>query len=144
MASLNKTLIIGNLGADPETRYMPSGDAVCNFSVATTDKWKDKQSGEWKEATTWHRMAAFGKLAEICGQYLKKGSQIYCEGKLQTRKFTDAAGIEKYSTEIRLDTMQMLGGKPSGGADSGESYSKAQQAPAPEGGLAAMDDDIPF
>lgn len=136
MASLNKTLIIGNLGADPETRYMPSGDAVCNFSVATTDKWKDKQSGEWKEATTWHRVSAFGKLAEICGQYLKKGSQVYVEGKLQTRKFTDAAGIEKYSTEIRMESMQMLGGKPS---------EQAQSAPAPVSReLPDMEDDVPF
>ena len=135
MASLNKTLIIGNLGADPETRYMPSGDAVCNFSVATTDKWKDKQSGEWKEATTWHRISAFGKLAEICGQYLKKGSQGYFEGKLQTRKFTDAAGIEKYSTEIRLDSMQMLGGKPQ------DQINPPAQVPKV---LPGMEDDEPF
>jgi len=135
MASVNKVIVVGNLGADPETRYMPSGDAVCNFSVATTDKWKDKQSGEWKEATTWHRISAFGKLAEICGQYLKKGSQIYCEGKLQTRKFTDAAGVEKYSTEIRLDSMQMLGGKPG---------DAVQSQPAPAKDLANMDDDVPF
>ena len=144
MASVNKVIVVGNLGKDPETRYMPSGDAVCNFSVATTDKWKDKQSGETKEATEWHRISAFGKLAEICGQYLKKGSQGYFEGKLQTRKFTDAAGIEKYSTEIRLETMQMLGGKPSGGAEVPEGYNKTQQAPAPEGGLGDMSDDIPF
>jgi len=135
MASLNKTLIIGNLGADPETRYMPSGDAVCNFSVATTDKWKDKQSGEWKEATTWHRISAFGKLAEICGQYLKKGSQGYFEGKLQTRKFTDAAGVEKYSTEIRLDSMQMLGGKPQ------DQINPPAQVPKV---LPGMEDDEPF
>ena len=139
MASVNKVIVVGNLGKDPETRYMPSGDAVCNFSVATTDKWKDKQSGETKEATEWHRISAFGKLAEICGQYLKKGSQIYCEGKLQTRKFTDAAGIEKYSTEIRLESMQMLGGKPSE-----SNQSSPQPAQAPACGLAAMDDDIPF
>ena len=135
MASLYKCLFIGNLGADPETRYMPSGDAVCNFSVATTDTWKDKQSGEWKEATTWHRISAFGKLAEICGQYLKKGSQGYFEGKLQTRKFTDAAGVEKYSTEIRLDSMQMLGGKPQ------DQINPPAQVPKV---LPGMEDDEPF
>jgi len=144
MASVNKVIVVGNLGKDPETRYMPSGDAVCNFSVATTDKWKDKQSGETKEATEWHRISAFGKLAEICGQYLKKGSQIYCEGKLQTRKFTDAAGVEKYSTEIRLETMQMLGGKPSDQGSEGYSRHSVTPAQATAGGLGGMDDDIPF
>ncbi len=144
MASVNKVIVVGNLGKDPETRYMPSGDAVCNFSVATTDKWKDKQSGETKEATEWHRVSAFGKLAEICGQYLKKGSQVYVEGKLQTRKFTDAAGIEKYSTEIRMESMQMLGGKPSDQGTEGYSRHTAAPAQAPAGGLGAMDDDIPF
>lgn len=140
MASVNKVIVVGNLGKDPETRYMPSGDAVCNFSIATTDKWKDKQSGETKENTEWHRVSAFGKIAEICGQYLKKGSQVYVEGKLQTRKFTDAAGVEKYSTEIRLDTMQMLGGKPVG---DGHQSAPTQTAPATSN-LGAMDDDIPF
>lgn len=144
MASVNKVIVVGNVGKDPEVRYMPSGDAVANISVATTDRYKDKQTGDMKENTEWHRIAFFGKLAEIVGQYIKKGSQIYVEGRLRTRKWTDASGVEKYSTEIVAESMQMLGGKPSGGADSGESYSKAQQAPAPEGGLAAMDDDIPF
>ena len=144
MASVNKVIVVGNVGKDPEVRYMPSGDAVANLSVATTDRYKDKQTGDMKENTEWHRIAFFGKLAEIVGQYIKKGSQIYVEGRLRTRKWTDASGVEKYSTEIVAESMQMLGGKPSGGADSGESYSKAQQAPAPEGGLAAMDDDIPF
>jgi single-strand DNA-binding protein len=112
MASVNKVIIVGNLGKDPETRYMPSGDAQTSCSVATTDKWKDKASGEQKEATEWHRIAFFGKLAEIAGQYLKKGSQVYIEGKLKTRKWTDKDGIEKYSTEIIADSMQMLGNKP--------------------------------
>lgn len=144
MASVNKVIVVGNVGKDPEVRYMPSGDAVANISVATTDRYKDKQTGDMKENTEWHRIAFFGKLAEIVGQYIKKGSQIYVEGRLRTRKWTDASGVEKYSTEIVAESMQMLGGKPSSGADSGESYSKSQQAPAPEGGLGAMDDDIPF
>ena len=100
MASVNKVIIVGNVGRDPETRYMPSGDAVTNISVATTDRYKDKQSGEMKENTEWHRIAFFGKLAEIAGQYLKKGSQVYVEGRLRTRKWTDQSGQEKYSTEI--------------------------------------------
>ena len=119
MASVNKVIIVGNLGRDPETRYMPSGDAMTNIAVATTDKWKDKTSGEQKEATEWHRIAFFGKLAEIAGQYLKKGSQVYIEGKLRTRKWTDKEGVEKYTTEIIADTMQMLGGQTVGFA-SGE------------------------
>ena len=108
MASVNKVIIVGNLGRDPETRYMPSGDAMTNIAVATTDKWKDKATGEQKEATEWHRVAFFGKLAEIAGQYLKKGSQVYIEGKLRTRKWTDKDGIEKYSTEIVGDELRML------------------------------------
>ena len=144
MASVNKTIIVGNVGRDPETRYMPSGDAVTNISVATTDRYKDKQTGDMRENTEWHRIAFFGKLAEIVGQYIKKGSQIYVEGRLRTRKWTDASGVEKYSTEIVAESMQMLGGKPSGGAEVPEGYSKAQHTPAPEGGLGAMDDDIPF
>lgn len=136
MASVNKVIIIGNLGRDPETRYMPSGDAVTNFSIATTDKWKDKATGEQKEATEWHRINTFGKLAEIAGQYLKKGSQVYIEGSLRTRKWTDSNGQEKYSTEIKADSLQMLGGKPSD--------SQPQQSHAPEQQGSAMDDDIPF
>lgn len=135
MASVNKTIVVGNVGKDPEVRILPSGDAVCNFSVATTDKWKDKSSGEIKEATEWHRMAAFGKLGEICGKYLKKGSQVYTEGKLQTRKYTDASGIEKYSTEIRIEIMQMLGGKPSENSMSNPPVSRE---------LPDMEDDAPF
>ena len=119
MASVNKVIIVGNVGRDPETRYMPSGDAVTNISVATSDRYKDKQTGEMKETTEWHRVAFFGKLVEIAGQYLKKGSQVYCEGRLRTRKWTDASGQEKYSTEIVAETMQMLGGKPVSGSGDG-------------------------
>ena len=123
MASVNKVIIVGNLGADPETRYLPSGDAVCNIRVATTDKWKDKASGDMKEQTEWHRITFFGRLAEIAGEYLKKGSQVYVEGSLRTRKYTDKDGVEKYATDIRADTMQMLGSRSGmgGGGDGGGS-----------------------
>ena len=152
MASVNKVIIVGNLGRDPEIRYMPSGDAIATLAVATTDKWKDKASGEQKEATEWHRISAFGKLAEIMGQYLKKGSQVYVEGKLKTRKYTDKDGVEKYSTEIVCDTMQMLGSKQEGGDSSPaprqSASSQSRQAAAPAGKPAPdfsdMDDDIPF
>jgi len=110
MASVNKVILIGNLGRDPETRYMPHGGAVTNISVATTDVWKDKQ-GEKQEKTEWHRVAFFGKLAEIAGEYLKKGSQVYVEGRLQTRKWQDKEGVDKYTTEIVADRMQMLGSR---------------------------------
>src|SRR5512138_2608136 len=116
MASVNKVIIVGNLGADPETRYAPSGDAICSIRVATTDRWKDKASGETKEVTEWHRVAFFGRLAEIAGEYLKKGSQVYVEGSLRTRKWQDKDGQDRYSTEIRGDTMQMLGRREGGGA----------------------------
>jgi len=119
MASVNKVILVGNLGADPETRYMPSGDAVTNIRIATTDRYKDKQSGEFKEATEWHRIAFFGKLAEIAGQYLKKGSSVYIEGRIRTRKWQDQSGQDKYSTEIVADQMQMLGGRQSGGGGEG-------------------------
>ncbi len=159
MASVNKAIIVGNLGRDPETRYMPNGDAVTNIAVATTENWKDKNTGEKKELTEWHRITFYRKLAEIAGQYLKKGSQVYIEGKLQTRKWTDKDGNERYTTEIIADTMQMLGsrqGMGGGNAPMDEEYS---QAPARQssGGAAArppaskpapnfsdMDDDIPF
>jgi single-strand DNA-binding protein len=121
MASVNKVIIVGNLGKDPETRYMPSGDAMTNIAVATTDKWKDKASGEQKEQTEWHRVSFFGKLAEIAGQYLKKGSQVYIEGKLRTRKWTDKDGVEKYTTEVIADSMQMLGSRP-GNSQSADEY----------------------
>ena len=119
MASINKVIIVGNLGRDPEMRTFPSGDQVANVTIATTDKWKDKQTGEMKEATEWHRVVFNGRLAEIVGQYLRKGSQVYVEGSLRTRKWTDQAGIEKYSTEIRADQMQMLGGRQGMGGQGG-------------------------
>lgn len=124
MASVNKAIIVGNLGNDPDTKYLPSGDAVCNISVATTDKWKDKASGEMKEATEWHRIAFFGKLAEIASQYLKKGSQVYVEGSITSRKYTDKDGVEKYATSIKGQTLQMLGSK------SGSAQENRQSAPA--------------
>lgn len=124
MASVNKVILVGNLGRDPETRTFPSGDQICNVTLATTDKWKDKQSGEMREATEWHRLVFNGRLAEIAAQYLRKGSQIYVEGQIRTRKYTDKDGVEKYATDIRVDQMQMLGsrqgqGGPSSGDDDG-------------------------
>ena len=165
MASVNKVIIVGNLGRDPETRYMPNGEAVTNIAVATTESWKDKNSGEKKELTEWHRITFYRKLAEIAGQYLKKGSQVYIEGRLQTRKWTDKENVERYTTEIIADTMQMLGSRQGmgGGAPMDDDYSSApparQNTPAPGGGAASaprqaaarpapnfsdMDDDIPF
>ncbi|SAL84659.1 single-strand binding protein [Caballeronia arvi] len=114
MASVNKVILVGNLGADPETRYLPSGDAVANIRLATTDRYKDKSSGEMKELTEWHRVSFFGRLAEIVNEYLKKGSSVYVEGRIRTRKWTDQAGQERYSTEIVADQMQMLGGRATG------------------------------
>ena len=119
MASINKVIIVGNLGRDPEMRTFPNGDQVANVAIATTDKWKDKQTGEMKEATEWHRVVFNGRLAEIVGQYLRKGSQVYVEGSLRTRKWTDQSGVEKYSTEIRADQMQMLGGRQGMGGQGG-------------------------
>ena len=152
MASVNKVIIVGNLGADPETKYLPSGDAVTNIRVATTDTWKDKASGEKKEATEWHRIAFFGRLAEIAGEYLKKGSQVYVEGSLRTRKWQDKDGQDRYSTEIRGDVMQMLGRREGGGEPRGEraeaSSPRAAEPKAaakkPAGKFDDMDDDIPF
>ena len=167
MASVNKVIIVGNLGKDPEMRSFPSGDQVANVTIATTDKWKDKQSGEMKEATEWHRVVFNGRLAEIVGQYLRKGSQVYVEGSLRTRKWTDQSGVDKYTTEIRADQMQMLGsrqgmgGQGSAQDDSG-GYEAPRQSAAPARAPAAaaprqapaaskassgfddMDDDIPF
>ena len=147
MASVNRVTIVGNLGRDPELRTFPSGDQVANVTIATTDKWKDKQSGEMREATEWHRVVFNGRLAEIVGQYLRKGSQVYVEGSLRTRKWTDQSGVEKYSTEIRADQMQMLGGRPEGAAPA----PAPRPAPAPPpaqrsagSGFDDMDDDIPF
>ena len=174
MASVNKVIIVGNLGRDPEMRTFPSGDQVANVTIATTDKWKDKQTGESKESTEWHRVVFNGRLAEIVGQYLRKGSQVYVEGSLRTRKWTDQAGVEKYSTEIRADTMQMLGSRQGmggqGGGQQGGGYepqaprraapppqrpaappqrpapapAPMAQAPRAASGFDDMDDDIPF
>lgn len=119
---VNKVILVGNLGQDPEVRYMPSGGAVANITIATSESWRDKQTGEQKETTEWHRVVLFGKLAEVAGEYLKKGSQVYIEGQLRTRKWTDQAGVEKYTTEIVVNvggTMQMLGGKREGGQSGG-------------------------
>jgi single-strand DNA-binding protein len=120
MASVNKVIIVGNLGRDPEMRSFPSGDQVANVTIATTDKWKDKQTGEMREATEWHRVVFNGRLAEIAGQYLRKGSQVYVEGSIRTRKWTDQSGVERYSTEIRADQMQMLGGRQGAGQPAGD------------------------
>src|SRR5262245_59692933 len=151
MASINKVIIVGNLGADPETKYLPSGDAVTNIRVATTDTWKDKASGEKKEATEWHRIAFFGRLAEIAGEYLKKGSQVYVEGSLRTRKWQDKDGQDRYSTEIRGDVMQMLVRREGGGeARALPERGAAKPTPAaagakkPAGKFDDMEDDIPF
>jgi single-strand DNA-binding protein len=172
MASVNKVILVGNLGADPETRYLPSGDAVANIRLATTDRYKEKTSGEMKELTEWHRVSFFGRLAEIVNEYLKKGSSVYIEGRIRTRKYTDQAGVEKYATEIVADQMQMLGGR-SGGGGGGEEGGYSSRAPAERsgggasrgaasggrpaggaggakpsapagGGFDEMDDDIPF
>jgi single-strand DNA-binding protein len=162
MASVNKVILVGTLGRDPETRTFPSGDQVCNVTLATTDKWKDKQTGEMREATEWHRLVFNGRLAEIAAQYLRKGSQIYVEGQIRTRKYTDKDGVEKYATDIRVDQMQMLGSRQGQGAPSNDEdgYGGAPRAPAPRASAPAaaprpapakassgfddMDDDIPF
>lgn len=146
MASLNRVTLIGHLGADPETRYLPSGDAVTNIRLATTDKFKDKQSGETREVTEWHRVAFFGKLAEIAGQYLKKGGQVYVEGSIKTRKYQDRDGVEKYSTEIKADSMLMLGGRSEGGERPEPAERPQRQRPAATPAPQYDDDggDIPF
>jgi len=166
MASVNKVIIVGNLGRDPEIRYMPSGDAIANIAVATSFRSKDKNTGEQKEITEWHRISFFGRLAEIVGQYLKKGSSVYVEGRLQTRKYTDKDGVEKYATDIIAQEMQMLGGRQGMGGDAmgggddmgGYDAPPARPAPRPQQPAAAaprptprpapnfsdMDDDIPF
>ena len=158
MASVNKVILIGNLGRDPETRYMPDGGAVTNVSIATTESWKDK-NGEKQEKTEWHRVAFFGKLAEIAGEYLKKGSQVYVEGRLQTRKWQDKDGQDKYTTEIIADRMQMLGSRQGmvGGDREREPGGDREGASRPAGKPAAgaagkpagskfddFEDDIPF
>jgi single-strand DNA-binding protein len=116
MASVNKVILLGNLGRDPETRYTTGGDAVTNLSIATSEQWKDKQTGEKQEKTEWHRVVLFGRQAEVAGEYLKKGRSVYIEGRLQTRKYTDKDGVEKYSTEIVADRMQLIGGARDGGS----------------------------
>jgi len=154
---VNKAILIGHLGRDPEIRYSPNGAAVANVSMATTESWRDKQSGEQQEKTEWHRVVFFGRLAEIVGEYLKKGSQVYVEGRIQTRKWQDKEGNDRYSTEVVANDMQMLGGKGGGGA-SGSSYPEDQNQDAgyagggaPAGGKPSspgpaedFDDDIPF
>jgi single-strand DNA-binding protein len=160
MASVNKVILVGNLGRDPEVRYMPNGEAVCNFSIATTDSWKDK-SGQKQERTEWHNIVMYRKLAEIAGEYLKKGRPVYVEGRLQTRKWQTKEGQDRYTTEIIADQMQMLGGRDSSGSnasyddmnqdqDAGAAPAR-QQAPAAQAAKPAaassfdeFDDDIPF
>ncbi|WP_291993276.1 single-stranded DNA-binding protein [Candidatus Accumulibacter sp. ACC003] len=163
MASVNKVILVGNLGADPETRYLPNGDAVCNIRIATSESWKDKQTGEKKEATEWHRIVFFRRLAEIAGQYLRKGSSVYVEGSLKTRKWQDKDGNERYTTEITGNEMKMLGGRegmgspsssdesdyggsmPSSGGPGGGAGGAARSAPAKKApSFDDMDDDIPF
>ncbi|MGX7005437.1 single-stranded DNA-binding protein [Caballeronia sp. KNU42] len=134
MASVNKVILVGNLGADPETRYLPSGDAVANIRLATTDRFKDKTSGEMKELTEWHRVSFFGRLAEIVNEYLKKGSSVYIEGRIRTRKYTDQAGVEKYATEIVAEQMQMLGGRSGAGGGGGGDEGYSSRAPAERSG----------
>lgn len=140
MASVNKVILVGNLGADPETKYLPSGDAVTNLRIATTEKWKDKATGEMKELTEWHRISMFGKLAEVAGQYLRKGAGVYIEGKIQTRTW-DKDGVKQYSTEIRADQMQMLGGKS---AEDGQPAPSNARGASQDGKVPVEDDDIPF
>jgi single-strand DNA-binding protein len=151
MASVNKAIIIGYLGRDPESRYLPSGEAVTNMNIATSDTWKDKQTGEKREATEWHRVTTFGKLAEICSEYLKKGSQVYFEGALRTRKWTDKDGVDRYTTEIRADVMRMLGGRPDGQprsekSDAPQQPVRQEQQPVKKSAskFDDMEDDIPF
>jgi single-strand DNA-binding protein len=141
---INKVIIVGNLGQDPDTRYMPSGSAVTNFTVATNESWKDKATGEQKDRTEWHKVATFNRLAEISAEYLRKGSQVYIEGKLRTRKWQDKSGNDRYTTEIIADEMQMLGGRSGGGsAPMGGDPGPSSAPPAPSSGD-DFDDDIPF
>ena len=143
---VNKVIIVGNLGNDPDTRYMPSGSAVTNLSVATNESWKDKQTGEQKDRTEWHKVAMFGRLAEIAAEYLRKGSQVYIEGRLRTRKWQDQNGNDRWTTEIIADEMQMLGGRTGAGAPAMGEPASAAPPPPPQGGSGAaeFDDDIPF
>ncbi|MCH9003734.1 MAG: single-stranded DNA-binding protein [Proteobacteria bacterium] len=142
---INKVILVGNIGGDPETRYMPSGSAVTNITVATNETWKDKQTGEKKERTEWHRVALFNRLAEVAAEYLRKGSQVYIEGKLRTRKWQGKDGQDRYTTEIIASEMQMLGGRggSGGGANFGDANQGGGNAP-PQPGPDDFDDDIPF
>ena len=155
MASVNKVILIGNLGKDPEVRYAPSGSAICNVTIATSRQWKDKTSGERQEETEWHRVTFFDRMAEVAGEYLKKGKSVYIEGRLKTRKWTDKEGVERYSTDIMADRMEMLGsreGAGGGGDDAGGGQRSAPAAGRPAASAPAksstgfddMDDDIPF
>ncbi len=149
---INKVIIVGNLGGDPETRYMPSGSAVTNLTVATNESWKDKQTGEQKDRTEWHKVAMFNRLAEVAAEYLRKGSQVYIEGKLRTRKWQDKSGQDRWTTEIIADEMQMLGGRGGaggggGGGGSAPMSSGPDSSPPsapPQAGPDDFDDDIPF
>jgi single-strand DNA-binding protein len=142
---INKVILVGNLGNDPETRYMPSGGAVTNISVATSESWKDKQSGEQKERTEWHRVAMFNRLAEVAAEYLRKGSQVYIEGKIRTRKWQDKDGQDRYTTEVVADEMQMLGGRGGAGGGGAPSMNDSQdRSPPPRASGDDFDDDIPF
>lgn len=147
---VNKVILVGNLGQDPEVRYLPNGGAVTNITLATSESWRDKQTGETKEVTEWHRVVLFGKLAEVAGEYLRKGSQVYIEGQLKTRKWQDQSGQDRYTTEVLVNvggTMQMLGGRQGGnqvGQNSGQQSSGTQQGwGQPQSGL-QMDDEPPF
>jgi single-strand DNA-binding protein len=142
VSDLNKVMIIGRLGADPELKYMPSGKGVANIRVATSERWKDRQSGDAKERTEWHSVTAYDKLAEIIAEYLRKGSQVYIEGSLRTRKWQDKEGKDRYTTEIIAQQMQMLGGKPLGGERPARQEQQRPAPPADDGG--GFDDDIPF
>lgn len=142
---VNKVILVGNLGQDPEARYLPNGGAVANITLATSESWRDKATGEMKEQTEWHRVVLFGKLAEVASEYLRKGSQVYIEGQLRTRKWTDQSGVEKYTTEVLVNvggTMQMLGGKQAEGKPAGSSQQhRTQQHSEPP---MNFDDEIPF
>ena len=141
MASVNKVILVGHLGKDPELRHTADGEAVCNITMATSDVWKDKTTGEKKEKTEWHNITFFSGLAEVAGKYLKKGSQIYVEGKLNTRKWKDKNGDDRYTTEIRASELKMLGGKDQGRPENKESAKPAQSQ---SGGFSDFDDDLPF
>jgi len=144
---INKVILVGNLGGDPETRYMPSGSAVTNITVATNESWKDKQTGEQKDRTEWHKVAMFNRLAEIAAEYLRKGSQVYIEGKLRTRKWQDKSSQDRWTTEVIADEMQMLGGRGGSGGGSAPMSSSSDSAPSsapPKPGPDDFDDDIPF